>query len=456
MKMHNAALMGIAFASLFSARPALAQFSQQGPKLVSQDAFGSAEQGQSVAISADGNTAIVGGIGDNNGGGQQLGATSPGTAAHSVRGAGPAFSSPLSSPRSSANADFTGAAWIWTRNGGVWTQQAKLVGTGAAGLAGQGDSVAISADGDTAIVGGDVDNFGAGAAWVWTRSQGVWSQQGPKLVGSDAIGKAQQGVSVSLSGDGNTAIIGGDQDNLRTGAAWAWSRNDGVWTQQSMKLVGSGALGNAQQGFSVQISADGNTTIVGGPVDNGGLGAVWIWSRIGGAWAQQGPKLVGFDAIGNAEQGLSVSVSSDGNTALIGGSRDDSAGAAWVWTKTAGVWTQQGAKLVGSGAAGNADQGFSVSLSSDGNIAIVGGPGDNNDAGAVWVWKRNEGVWRQQGAKLVGTGAVGDAFEADAVSLSAEGNTAIIGGHFDNNLAGAAWIFAEGPDLIPRRRAARH
>ena len=72
-------------------------------------------------------------------------------------------------------------------------------------------------------------------------------------------------------------------------------------------------------------------------------------------------------------------------------------------------FTQQGPKLVGTGAVGTAEQGYSVALSADGNTAIVGGPDDNSDTGAAWVYTRSGGVWTQQGSKLVGTGAVGAA-----------------------------------------------
>src|ERR1019366_1381722 len=88
----------------------------------------------------------------------------------------------------------------------VTQQGPKLVGTGAVPAAYQGYSVALSADGSTAIVGGPNDNGDAGAAWACTRSGSVWNQQGDKLVGADAIGSAKQGSSVSLSADGNTAI----------------------------------------------------------------------------------------------------------------------------------------------------------------------------------------------------------------------------------------------------------
>ena len=129
-------------------------------------------------------------------------------------------------------------------------------------------------------------------------------------------------------------------------------------------------------------------------------------------FVQQGNKLVGTGTVGptSSDQGRSVSISSDGNTAIVGGSGDNnSAGAAWIWTRSGGVWTQQGSKLVGTGAVGIAEQGFSVSLSSDGNTAIVGGPSDNSLGGAAWVWTRSGGIWSQQGSKLVGTGAVGNA-----------------------------------------------
>jgi hypothetical protein len=379
-------------------------FMQQGSKLIGSEAIGSANQGSSVSISSDGNTAIVGGDIDNNN---------------------------------------LGAAWIYTRSGGVWTQQgSKLEGTGTAGNEFQGVSVAISSDGNTAIVGGTADNVFTGAAWVYSRSGGVWSQQGNKLTGTGSIGLANVGVAVSISSDGNTAIVGGDYDNNNIGAAWVYTRSDGIWTQQGNKLVGSGAAGTAYQGSSVCISSDGNTAIVGGEADSNFIGAAWIYSRSGGIWTQQGNKLVGTGAKGLAYQGVSVSLSSDGNTAIVGGDADSNGvGAAWVYTRSSGVWTQQGSKLTGSGAVGSANIGISVSVSSDGNTAIIGGDYDNNKTGAVWVYTRSDGVWTQQGNKLIGSGATGAAYQGVSVSLSSDGSTAILGGFSDASSAGAAWIF---------------
>jgi FG-GAP repeat len=260
----------------------------------------------------------------------------------------------------------------------VFTQQGpKLVGTGAVdsfyGVQ-QGSSVALSVDGNTAIVGGLSDKSDIGAAWVYTRSLNAWTQQGSKLFANDAVGSAEQGHSVALSADGNTAIVSGPGDSVSTGAAWVFTRSGGVWTQQGPKLVAHDAVGNASQGTSVALSGDGNTAIVGGQGDNGGVGAAWVYTRSGGAWNQQGNKLVANDAVGTALQGASVALSADGNTAMVGGPGYNSyAGAAWVYTRSGGVWTQQGPKLVGTLAVGAAEQGVAVALSHDGNTALVGG-----------------------------------------------------------------------------------
>ncbi|MDD5565226.1 MAG: hypothetical protein PHQ91_16040, partial [Thermoanaerobaculaceae bacterium] len=363
---------GAVLGTLIVAHAAAAQFAQQGSKLVGSGAVGPAHQGYSVAVSADGNTAVVTGYGDD---------------------------------------AFAGAAWVYTRSGGLWSQQgSKLVGAGAAGIARLGKAVAISADGRTIIVGAPYDAANTGAAWVFTRSGGVWSQLGSKLVGTGAVGAAEQGWSVAISADGATAIVGGAFDDANAGAAWVYSRSGGVWSQQGGKLVGAGAVGGAAQGYSVAISADGNTAVLGGVADNSFAGAAWVFTHSGGVWSQQGSKLVGADALGGAFQGYSVGVSADGNSAIVGGWGDDSdAGAAWVFTRSVGVWSQQGSKLVGSDAAGAAAQGWSVAISADGNAAAVGGPSDDSNAGAAWVYTRSAGVWSQQGGKLAGTGAVGAA-----------------------------------------------
>jgi uncharacterized protein (TIGR03437 family) len=408
---------------------AVAQFVQQGAKLIGTGAVDSPQgpwEGYSVALSGDGNTALVGGFQDNN---------------------------------------FTGAAWFFTRSGSAWTQQGgKLVGGGF--LSYFGWSVALSADGNTAIVGWPYANYFAGGASVYTRSAGVWTQQGSALVGTGAISGypngSFQGSSVALSSDGNTAIVGGPNDNNSAGAAWVFTRSGGVWTQQGIKLVGSGAAGFAAQGSSVAISGDGNTAMVGGPCDNpgtsatcqGNVGAAWVFTRSGGVWIQQGGKLVGSGAVGSSGQGSSVALSGDGNTAIVGGPNDSNlAGAVWTFTRTGAGWTQQGSKLTGAGAVGLPGQGSSVSLSSDGNTAVVGGPNDNHPTGpgAAWVFARSGNLWTQQGGKLVGTGAAGEAGQGSSVAVSGDSTTVMVGGPWDGGEfgSGAVWVFVPSSTNLP-------
>ena len=377
---------------------------QQGNKLVGTNSSSNAYQGTSVAVSADGNTAIVGGNNDNTG---------------------------------------QGALWIYTRTGNTWSQQGnKLVGTGNTGAASQGNSVAVSADGNTILVGGPWDNSGQGAVWVFTRSGNTWSQQGNKLVGTGGSIDANQGSLVSISADGNTILVGGPGDNSWQGATWVFTRSGSTWTQQGSKLVGTGGSIDAGQGYYVALSADGNTAIVGGPWDNSAQGAAWVYIRSGSSWSQEGNKLVGTGNTGAAYQGTSVAVSADGNTILVCGPGDsNSIGATWVFARSGSTWTQQGSKLVGTGNTGAAQQGVSVSISADGNTAIVGGYNDNSLQGATWVFTRSGGTWTQQGSKLVGTGNVGGAGQGYYVTVSADGSTAIVGGCFDNTNLGAAWVF---------------
>src|SRR5581483_8102124 len=196
------------------------------------------------------------------------------------------------------------------------------------------------------------------------------TQQGNKLTGSGAVGAAQQGQAVALSGDGSTALIGGSHDNSDAGAAWVFTRDsNGNWTQQGSKLVGSGVLGGqaARQGSAVALSSNGSTALVGGVGDNGGIGATWVFTRDSNGNSTQQAKLVGSGALNysGVEQGVSVALSADGNTALVGGFADNSnAGAVWVFTRdNNGNWTQQGSKLVGTGSVGSSYQGGSVALS---------------------------------------------------------------------------------------------
>ncbi len=385
---------------------------QQGAKLTPSDESGLGFFGVSVALSADGNTALVGGDFD--------------------------------------GASSVGAAWVFTRSAGVWTEQGpKLTGGGAVGSAAFGSSVALSADGNTALIGGDFDNSGVGAAWVFSRSGSTWSPQGSKLTGAGATASAGFGTSVALSANGNTALVGGPTDGSgNAGAAWAFSRSGGSWSPLGATLVGAGESAAGEFGSSVALSSDGVTALVGGNNDTSGRGAAWAFVLNAGNYTQQA-KLTPSDATGagNTAFGSSVALTADGNTALIGGPGDGTGpqsgeGAAWVFTRTLSIWSQQGSKLTGSDASSGSALGSGVALSSDGNIALVGGKNDSGGNGAAWIFGRSGSAWSQQGAKLTGQGENLVGTFGDSVALAADGQTALIGADNDSGGAGAAWAFA--------------
>jgi hypothetical protein len=339
---------------------------------------------------------------------------------------------------------FHGAAWVFTRSNGVWAQQGlKLTPNDAIGQAGFGVSVALSADGTTALIGGDSDNAVVGAAWAFTNSGATWTQQGPKLTPNDGTNQPEFGSGVALSADGNTALIGGDDDDQGVGAAWVFTRSVGVWTQQGGKHTPtSGAVGGGGFGAGVALSADGITALIGAPGDNNGVGAAWVFTRPAGIWAQQGPKLAASDETGAGQFGASVALSADGNTAVTGGPDDDSSiGAAWLFDRSNSVWTQQGFRLTGSGEVGAGQFGSHVAISADGSIVLIGAPDDRGNIGAAWVFTPIKGVGNQSGSEItaysgeIGSGGFG------AVALSSYGDTALIGGPLNNGGAGAAWVF---------------
>ena len=269
---------------------------------------------------------------------------------------------------------------MFTRTGTTWTQQGpKLTGKAEKrARAGEfGDSVALSSNGSTALIGGYRDNAAIGAAWVFTRTGTTWTQQGAKLVAKSGEegGPGEFGESVALSAEGNTALIGAPATNYgivsRYGAAWVFTRSGSTWTQQGAEIQNpSGEIGEGEFGFSVALSGEGNTALIGGPGDNTNVGAVWVFTRSGSTWTQQGEKLTGKEEVGEGQFGFSVALSSNGNTALVGGPDDNkNVGAAWVFTRSGSTWTQQGTKLTGNGETGEGQFGYSVALSSSGNTA---------------------------------------------------------------------------------------
>lgn len=320
-------------------------------------------------------------------------------------------------------------------------QGEKLTAGGEAGEGLFGASVALSADGDTALVGAPSDDGGVGAAWVFTRTGSTWSQQGGKLTGAGERGRAAFGTAVALSGDGDTAVIGGPSDGGDAGAAWVFTRSGATWTQLGEKLTGGGESGGGAFGRSVALSSDGSTAVIGGPFDAGHAGAAWVFTRAGATWSPQGEKLTGHTGVDKAFFGYSVALSADGDRALVGGHDYNDVGAVWAFARSGATWKQT-QQLAGGGEVGFGAFGSSVALSSDGSTALIGGQGDDDFVGAAWVFASRlspivSGVRRRRGPQSGGvpvtitganfTAVTGVSFGSDsAASFSVDSTTSVV------------------------------
>jgi hypothetical protein len=364
--------------------------------------IGNSRQGTSVSLSSDGNTAAIG--------------------------------CPL-------NNSSIGAVLVFIRIGETWEQQyGPIIGSGNTGSSQQGTSVSLSSNGNILAVGGIGDNGGIGAAWIFVRTNSAWTQQGSKLVGTTYIGNSQQGSSVSLSSNGDTLVVGGKEDNGGVGATWVFTRSGIIWSQQS-KLIGTGNTGNSKQGTSTSLSSDGNTLAVGGPSDNSSVGTVWIFFRAGITWSQQGSKLVGTGNVSASTQGTSVALSQNGDTLIIGGPGNDGGiGAIWMFTRSLTIWNQIQGPVIGTAALGSSNQGISISLGL--HTIIVGGSGNNENIGAFWMFDLDN-VLKQKSFRITGTGYQGDSLQGYSVNISTDESTIIIGGPGNNNGVGSSWIFKQ-------------
>ena len=255
------------------------------------------------------------------------------------------------------SASLAGAAYVFTRTAGVWSQQAYLKASNTGAGDRFGYSVAIS--GETVVVGAavedsnatgvngnEVDNSAAdsGAAYVFTRTAGVWSQQA-YLKASNTGGDDQFGYTVAVSGDtvvvgayredSNATGVNGDQANnsaIQAGAAYVFTRTGGVWSQQAyLKASNTGG-----DNFGIAVAVSGDTVVVGahweesnatgvnGDQTNNSTsnsGAAYVFTRTGGVWSQQA-YLKASNTEANDEFGSAVAV--DGDTIVVGVPREDS------------------------------------------------------------------------------------------------------------------------------------
>jgi tartrate dehydratase beta subunit/fumarate hydratase class I family protein len=392
-----------------------------------------------------------------------------------------------------------------------------LLGHGVA-LSGDGSTLAVAASGESSgakgINGNQNDNsvYGAGAVYVFTRVNNAWTQQA-YIKASNPGQSYRFGHHLSLSQDGNTLAvsavfeasaakgINGDQNDKsipQAGAVYVFTRTGATWSQQAYvkaSNTGEAGVGNEpgkgdQFGFSIGVSADGNTLAVGAIGEDSGAkgvngdqndnsqtssGAVYIFTRTGASWSQQA-YIKASNTDTNDLFGYAVGLSADGNTLSASAYDEDSSsrvingpmdknrrgsGAIYVFTRTGANWAQT-AYLKASNAEAGDSLGYDMAISQDGNT-IVGGaadedcfsaginpPGCDNDVkldsstGAVYVFARSGGTWTQQ-AFIKSSHPGKEDWFGSRLNLSGDGNTLAVGAQLENG--GSKGINGDQTDL---------
>lgn len=324
--------------------------------------------------------------------------------------------------------------------------------------------VAISADGNTLAVGGQ-----AGSS-IFTRNAQGWSEQG-------FINKAAW--SLSLSADGNTLAIGDiyepsaatgvngdatDNSAANSGAVFIYLRSNGTWSQQAY-VKASNTEADDYFGYSVALSANGNTLAVGANYEDGNdvldggndalngnslSGAAYVFARNSASWTQQA-YVKGSDA--TQLFGSSLALSGDGNTLVVGAPGDDTHGAdtgrVFVFLRNGSSWAYSESLLASNYA--NQDQfGCAVALSADGSSlavtacqeasAATGIDGDQSDnsaglSGAVYIFNNVLGLFATAETYIKASNSQSTLNFGWSVSLSEDGNMLAVGAKFENNTA---------------------
>jgi len=338
------------------------------------------------------------------------------------------------------------SVYIFTKSAsGVWSEQQKI--TSSVADSAFGASVAVSGDGNTVVIGSPAyDSLpqitNRGIVYVYKRSGGVWTRQkiiycGDAKIDPNHPSGEQFGHEVAISGD--TIVISArfadsswdDYDTV--GGVYVHTESSG-WARQ--QRLHADDFGN-NWGFNV-VDISGDTIIVGATGANS-VGAAYVFTRSGETWTQQQKLTVSENSFG-----ASVSISNDGNTAAIGS--EDSV---YTFVKSGATWSEQ-QKITPSDAEFGDQFGDSgcVSISSNGNALIVGDiyegdPVQQLSTGAAYIFKRSGGTWTQQKRLLASDAQAGDGF--GRVAISGNGNDTLVGALFADGNDGAAYFFSESP-----------
>jgi hypothetical protein len=322
-----------------------------------------------------------------------------------------------------------------------------------------GYSVALSADGTTAFVGAPVTGGGEdppGAIYVFhVAAEDAWASSSTPTATLTATDGVIVGTSLALSPDGTTLVAGAPYLNNLAGGAYVFHvPSEGAWVSTSTPTA---TVSNDDpiraadhEGDAVAISGDGTTVLVsdGGPFEGSG-GALVYHASAEDAWTTSStPTAILTDSTihGAGSLGAGLAVSADGTLAVIASPKvgpvdvfHASGEAAWASTST------PTATLTKAGGSANDFFGRRVAVSGDGTAVFVTAPGVHNFRGAVYVFRvAGEGAWASSSAPTAtltnSGGRVGDALEIGP-AVSADGATALAGAPEVTFETGAAYVF---------------
>lgn len=336
-----------------------------------------------------------------------------------------------------------GAAYIFSLKGSEWSEQVLLPedpGKGTA-LLEFGYSVAVSDDGKRIVVGSPYDGRKgkwAGAVYVYSKSGSTWKSE--VLTASDGNAGDWFGARIDISSDGNTIIIGASRSNRSgndSGAAYIFTWNGKRWNQTM--ITSPKPKQDIVFGSDVAISGSGTMVLV------GERDGAHLFSLELGKW-----KNVKFFSVNkrnkNSYYGFSVAISRDGNVTVVGAYLEKNnrkwSGAVYAYRKKGTLWKEY--KIVPSDYELSREFGRRIVLSGDGAYLLVGAPGSGIRAkepssGAAYVYKWNGRGWTEE--KTPGSYQHRDSRFGEDVSLDASGMTVVVSSMHGNDWKGAVYLY---------------
>ncbi len=292
-----------------------------------------------------------------------------------------------------------------------------------------GDTLFVGANGDDNARGTD-----AGAVYVFTKSGGVWTEQA-KLIASDGV--AYQRFGVSIKADGNTLVVGATNDtgsNPLIGSVYVYTGSGSTWTLQAKLQASDKAVGDS---FGSEVDISGESIIVAAPFHNNLRGAAYVFTRSGSTWTQQA-KLV-TAGIADGDQ-IASDVAIEGDTALISKITDtNDRGAAYVFTRSGSTWTER-AKLTASDAVNGDTFGYPARLS--GGKAFIGAYLAHTYTGKAYVFSGSGSSWTQDAAFTGPDTAPGSIFGMDLSISDNTLLVGSANGAYVYTGSGSSWTFA--------------